>query len=471
MKAERGINMDAESVFRTMTLREKIGHTVAVRHNSLIALPDLEKHLKENPYGAVWAMGNSKLIETGNEDILDTGVSKSERYKRWFKKANSYLKTPLLVGIDAGRGAQYKISDLSETSNATGIGATGRPELAKEHGVCVASEIRCAGANWWWSPVIDLASRFLAVNIGRAFSDDRQLLAEMACSQIEGIQSQGVAAAAKHFPGPGTREYRDSHIAYSVNKTRYEEWEKTQGVIYEKVINTGVYSIMVGHMAFPAVDDTKVGGNYVPATLSYKIITGLLKNKMKFNGVVITDAIGMAGLSTLFEPGRLYVELLKAGNDVVLGPTSLDYIDVVGKAVLEGELPEERVNDACMRVLALKEKLGLLSENYQDSTIINEEILGKTRAMNRRVAENAVTLVCDKNGKLPISAGSVGKVAIICSAHTKDIVDRVNTMKVEFEKRGAVVNVRRRLGSDEESRKIAEENDLIIYAAFIGVHA
>ncbi len=455
-----------------LTLREKIGQTVIARQNVIIQRNDLLDYIQRNPYGGIYTMtvSNKKLDAENLADEKSGYVSCSYDYRKWYKKLNNNLKIPLLAGVDAETGSKAKFNDLSATCNATEIGATNMPELAFEHGACVARELKSAGINWWWSPVVDLASRFNAVNIGRSFSDDIELSIKMACAQIKGIQSQGVAATVKHFPGPGTREYRDSHVTQTVNVTPFDEWENAQGKIFKAAVDAGVYSVMAGHAAFPAVDNTKINGNYIPATLSYEIITGLLKGKMGFNGVVVTDSLAMNSICTVYPHEKLYIELLKAGNDVILGPTKLDYIDAVERAVLAGELPEERINDACIRILNLKEKLGLFFGEDSKEYEVNDEIICKTGEMNRKVAENSVTLICDKNSRLPFKSSKVKNVAIICSTHDETVFDELQVMKGEFKKRNANVILQRRLKSKDECEKLALENDLIIYAAFLAPH-
>lgn len=161
-------------------------------------------------------------------------------------------------------------------------------------------------------------------------------------------------------------------------------------------------SIMTSHMAFPACDPTKINGKYVPASASHKMIMELLKGEMGFKGVVVTDAVKMLGLCTMF--GTLedvYVAALKAGNDTILG-VNANYIDVIEAAVNKGEISEERINDACQRVLDMKEKLGLFDEptyhNTDDITTLN----AIAATLNKQVAEKAITLDVNRAGLFPL---------------------------------------------------------------------
>jgi len=230
---------------------------------------------------------------------------------------------------------------------------------------------------------------------------------------------------------------------------------------------------MVGHTRFPAVDDTLLNDEYIPATLSSKIIIDLLKKDMGFDGVVITDGIGMKGLSLAYESRRLYVELLKAGNDVILSPTDFkEYIDVIEEAVLNGYISEERVDDACTRVLNMKEKLGLFDKEFEIAETLPEEVLERTAIVRRKIAEQSITKICDKNNLIPLSSDKIRKVVGIYLGHNEaSCKSLTEQFTKEFKKRGAEFKMQRFL--DEEVKhdeknsgiKIAEENDLILYLA------
>ncbi len=482
--------MNAETMLGKMNLREKIAQTAIIMQSFLLKQDDIEGHLKSNPYGGITAKRNlvlNRIDEAGKTDITDktdkaTKEDKpdndkvvklcSEDYKAWFKEISKHLKINPIIAMDAEKGAKDIFDDMTMTAGAPALGAAASEELAYKIGECVAAEIKHAGVSWLWSPVVDLSSRFNSVNIGRVFSDSAELQKRLACAQIKGIQSKSVAAGVKHFPGTDLEEYRDAHITQTVISGSLNEWERSQGMIFQAAVDADAWSVMVGHVAFPAVDDTKMNGAYIPATLSQKIITGLLKNKMGFKGVVLTDSVVMAGLSTFYPREKLYVELLKAGNDALIGLAKPDYVDIVEKAVLSGELSEERINDACMRMLRLKEKTRVPTSHTDTCSVPESKnrIIERTHNVNMEIAEKALTLVCDNKNRLPFRKDEVKHAAIICSTHYDEFIDNLQVMKSEFEKRGALVSIQRRLKSVEECEQIANENDLIIYAAYLGAH-
>lgn len=289
-------------------------------------------------------------------------------------------------------------------------------------------------------------------------------MTRLARAEMLGCQSVGVAATAKHFPGADEMEYRDPHTSFQMLHCSLGSWKQRQGKIYQNLIDSGVMSIMTSHMAFPACDPTKVNGKYIPTSASSKIITELLKGEMGFQGVVVTDAVKMLGLNAIFGSLQdVYVAALKAGNDAILGVDS-DYIDVIEDAVKRGEISEDRINDACQRVLDMKEKLGLFENptyhNTDDITSLNE----LAASLNKQVAEKGITLDVNRAGVFPLNKPIRNvHIVTICSDPAFEKQVR-NGLAAAFEKRGVHAEVTANLYSYEEIEKIAEQNDLIIYA-------
>ncbi len=454
----------------SMTLREKIGQTGVVRSDFVFKDKD---YLKKNPFGGIWTRHAHRYETAVNNaenkyaDGLDYRFTKE--CDDWIKELNADLKIPLLSAIDAETGANEAIPGCSMTPSAATLGGTQSEELTFKMGKQIATEALAGGANWIWGPVADNACMFAGVSLNRTYSNDMELSQRLIKAQIEGIQAAGVAATVKHFPGVDKREYRDPHFTQATIAYTVEEWEEYQKDIFQAAIDAGVYSVMTGHMSFPAMDDTMVQGNYLPTTLSYKMITELLKGEMHFDGVVVTDGIGMGALTQIYSGPQLYIELLKAGNDMLLGPTTADYIDVVEQAVLNGELPEERINDACQRVLDMKEKLGLFDDDYVSGGGVTPEMLEETRRVNQEVARKGMSLVCDKNGQLPLNKDKIKKVKIIYNGYSDNAFENLKYMKAAFEARGAECDVQRRVF--KEIKQIAEEYDLIVYTCYIGMHS
>lgn len=391
-------------------------------------------------------------------------------YKKYLEELGSYMKIPPLVGGDFAAGGCNVFEDLSGIVNATAIGAADSEELTFALGAAVAREIRCGGHNWRWCPVVDIANRNNTCCMRTFAIDDVERTVRLSKAYMRGMQSEGVAACAKHFPSEGRVEARDAHFTSTTNPDSMEVWRAEQGKVYQEIFDAGVYSVMVGHTAFPAADDTMINGRYVPATISKKIITDLLKGEMGFKGVVITDGIGMAALFSLMPYEELIVALVNAGNDVILG-SKLSSGDLIEQAVLDGRIPESRIDDACQRVLDMKEKLGMFEEGYYDLPYTSADVVPETKRINAEIARRSMTLVRDRHQLLPVKQETVKKVSIIISTHSDRFVTDLEALKAAFERRGIEVYMQRRLKNTPELKVISDDSDLIIYAAYVAPHA
>lgn len=450
-----------------LTLREKIGQTALMQGAIFMNMEDMKGYLKENPIGEVWHNCNTFMLAANLADVPIEHPETSEYYRKWARKMPEYLKVPPLIANDGP--TRPMATDLPGMQSLPLIGANDSEKMAENFGKLYADNAKALGVNWVWMPCVDIASRFSAVSIMRTFSDKKEKLVELSNAFIKGAQEGGIAMTIKHFPGADKEEYRDAHYVNTYIRTDLDEWRKEQGWVFKKLIEGGVHSVMVAHNAFPAVDDTKLGNNYIPASLSHKIVTGLLKEELGFEGVVITDAIDMGGLKTAYPDRKeMLVALINAGNDVLLNVKDLDYIDIIEKAVKDGRIAESRIDDACTRILNMKEKLGLFEET--EEVVMTPELYQRTTDFNQKVAENALTLECDLNHMLPLDPEKVKNVAIICSCHSDSFFQEMQVMKEEFEKRGMKVRLQRRLSSYDEMHEINEENDLIIYASYVMPH-
>lgn len=404
-------------------------------------------------------------------DLLAYGKVRinSALYKEYINEIGSYMKIPPLVGGDCVLGPANAFSDLSSICNALSIGAADDEELTFKLGAAVAREMRCAGFNWRWSPVVDMCNRN-ADCVMRTFAlDDFERTMRLSKAYARGMQSEGLAACVKHFPGADRYSARDTHFSPEAVLSTMDEWWSEQGKAFQEMFDDGVYSVMIAHSSFPAADDTMINGQYVPSTISKKIVTGLLKETMGFKGVVITDGIRMGGLYSLMPYEELVVELVNAGNDVLLG-CEVYSGDLIEKAVLDGKIPVSRIDDACQRVLDMKEKLGLFNDNYNEYPYKAEELVPETRKINEQIVKKSMTLVRDRKQLLPLKKENIKRVSVIVSSHSTTIMEDLEPLKKAFEARGIEVYMQRRLKNAQELKQISDNSDLIIYAAYVAMH-
>ena len=460
-----------------LTLREKIGQTVAMSPRVMANVTDIDGYFKENPYGGMWTAGHIKMDFVNLADDISTSgdidYDIDKKIRNFCGHVSKLLKAPFLSAMDAERGCGRTFPYFSDTPTNNGIAATCNPQAAYDIAKAIAREIKLSGTRWDWGPVCDNASPLRAVSLTRSFSSDIELSKKMITAYVQGVQSEDVAATLKHFPGADRDEYRDTHFTESLLMQSMEEWWERQGCLFAAGIDAGVYSIMIDHGGFPACDDTQIDGRYLPSTLSKKVITGLLKEKMGFKGVVITDAVGMGAVSSAFPSAEdYYAALYNAGNDVILGPDNDNYFELVEAAIANGKLSVERIDDACQRVLDMKEKLGIFDEDF--APVSDEErkaAVEHTAEVCRKYASKSITWMSRKNNLIPVKKENIKKVQLIYIGYAADVYQNLNAVKEEFEKHGAEVFMCEDVHSADHIKGIAEECDLILYFAHIAPHS
>jgi beta-N-acetylhexosaminidase len=304
-----------------LTLREKIGQTTICGGKLYLRFDDYKEYFKNNNLGVLWSCFEQR--EDFERVCSDMGKTVEGRYiddllKDLTNAINSSMRVPTMVAVDAGNGINKKaLPGHASLTTTTGLGATRDPELAFEYGKLLGEDLYISGIRWLWSPVADSTDHYEDL---RQVSADYENNVKILTAFIKGVQSSGVATCAKHFPGTDPFDCSDTHFCSATYAQSYEYWEKTQAREFKACIEAGVDSIMVGHVTFPAVDDTKINGKYLPCTLSKKVITDLLKDKMNFKGVVLTDDAAMKGMRTIYSDAEACVVAINAGIDMILSP-------------------------------------------------------------------------------------------------------------------------------------------------------
>lgn len=452
---------------KELTLREKIGQLGNYRSTTCMKMLK-ENHKDAYLIGSIWGAGSMDMDVI--KMIGDSAVGKRPPARTQWEFMNEFnkkAKVPTITAMDCIRGIQYLFNDLSRLMCAPTVAATNSEDIAYRTGKSKAQEFKCAGAQWLWAPEVDLSSRYCSIALGRKYSDDPELVTRMAIAEGKGMQDYGVAATAKHFPGEDGKEYRDAHTSRATLRMSMEEWEAGQGKVFRDVIDAGVYSVMVSHLAFPACDNTKIDNHYIPSTISHKVVTELLKGKLGFKGVAITDAIGMHSLADIFGGDiiKCSVACLNAGCDVILNCPE-DFIDGIEQAVLNGEIAESRIDDACQRVLDMKEKIGVFNGPIEEMDV--QAVVAENTALINETAQKALSLVCDNRKMLPLNPEKYKNVAIIFSGfgHT---FERLGSMKDEFLKHGVEnVTIVKGLQSVVQTETLSAENDLMLYVSYMG---
>jgi beta-N-acetylhexosaminidase len=308
-------------------------------------------------------------------------------------------KVPLLIGVDEEQGLVSRLPYLTGFPGNMALGATNRPEDAREAARVTGVELRAVGINQNYAPVADVNVNPANPVIGvRSFGSDPQLVSRLLVAAIEGYQSAGVAATAKHFPGHGDTD-TDSHTGLPVIRHSRKTWERIDAPPFRAAIQRNVDAIMTAHIVVPGLDSS---GD--PATLSRAVLTDLLRTRLGYGGVVVTDSLQMAGATKKYGAAGAAVRAVTAGADQLLMPMDLpDAYAAVLRAARAGKIPRSRIDEAVTRILRLKEQRGIFGKVRADPGKA-ERIIGadEHRAVVRRVAEHSITLVRNSGDVLPL---------------------------------------------------------------------
>lgn len=432
-----------------MSLRDKILQTLVIRVN--------KDKFDPRKVGAAFTFG--EIITEADEVGLDGA-------RKILAEYIDHADIPVLITSDFENGCGSMLKGLTPFPYMMGLGATDSEEIAYNYGKATALEARSVGANWTFSPVCDLNlnPRNPLVNV-RGMTDDPELAIRLLKQVIRGMQENGLAACAKHFPGDGV-DYRDQHIVTTDNTLPFAAWKKQHGRVFQELIDDGVYSVMVGHITLPDYQkEVFANGMKLPATLSKELMTNLLKKEMGFGGVVVTDALGMGGyLGWYPDRRRANIESFKAGADMMLWPSE-HYVDDMVEAVENGYVPMARLDDAVTRILEMKEKLGMFDQDNHAIKLTPKDV-AFVKETQQACAEQAVTLIRDDNKVFPLDREKVKKIAVLPVTHHEPAFEVGAHLCDELRARGFAVDYYREYMPESEVFALGEKYDIILYALF-----
>jgi len=333
---------------------------------------------------------------------------------------------PLFLSIDQEGGVVKRIPGGTNLPGQMALGATGDTALAEAAGQLTGEELKALGIQINFAPVLDINSNPDNPIIGiRSFGSDADLVTRLGLATIKGLQQSGVIAAVKHFPGHGDTTV-DSHLGMPVlthNRARLDAVELKP---FRDAIENGVEMIMTAHIAFPAIDNEHVtslkDGKSVPipATLSKKVLTGLLRGELGYEGLIISDAFTMNAIAEHFGENKAVERAVSAGVDIILMPKdSAAAHQTLVNAVKSGKIPDESIHASVKRILELKAKYGLFERSQtlaQKLNALNGVIGSKQhRAVEQEIAERAVTVLAGREGGLPDQIQQGDRVVILAA--------------------------------------------------------
>ncbi|MFP4444064.1 MAG: glycoside hydrolase family 3 protein [Spirochaetia bacterium] len=374
-----------EHTLNELTVEQKVGHLLC---------PEDRKYSPEDWKDIIqkYNIGTAFLLKQPEEIIR--------------KKTKIIQKSgpiPLLIAGDLEHGNQVCEDTGTIFPWSMAQAATGDPESAYKTGVATGIEGRDCGINWTYAPVTDLNYNYMnGVTMLRSYGDNPEHTRAMSEAFIKGIQQDGrIAATPKHFPGDGV-DSRDQHRVTSLNTLPFRQWEETYGKVWKGVIDAGAFSIMIGHIGLP---DYEIPGEdpekALPATLSYKLQSELLRKHLGFTGLIVSDAAPMIGMTTRVTADRQAVEFILAGGDNYLFARPKEDYHLLLEAVKNGTVPEEILEDRVRHVLECKARLNLHDESKVFGTQATKEQILIHRGWAKEIAEKALTVLRKPEGGVP----------------------------------------------------------------------
>jgi len=404
--------LDDEAIFwvlairNSLTLKEKIGQ---------LFIPICVDYRKKNLQRLL------RYIPGGIHQFIGTPL-KTLRKTAEFLQENSSV--PLLMTADIDFNIDNNFLEGTHLPNQLGVAATGDISMARRMGTVAGREGRYCGLNWSFTPNVDISYNFRnRVVSTHSFGSNPETISDMAREYITAMQLEGMAACAKHWPGEGTDD-RDQHLVTIRNYMDMKHWRKTFGNVYKAVIDSGVKTIMSAHITLPAYyrekyPDTTPNG-ILPGTISKELNIDLLRNEFKFNGLIVSDATSMAGLTSQGPREQIVPMVIENGCDMFLFSVDDDLdLAFLMKGAESGRLSEERIEEAVTRVLALKASLGLHKQRKQGIFLPPEserKHYFRTKEhiqWEMEIAEKSITLVKDTQSLLPLIPEKHRKILII----------------------------------------------------------
>lgn len=395
-----------ETVISGMDLDEKIGQLFVI----LKAVPGVD----ENRIREMLAQSHQGGLRWQGGD-MPTVYNQNTTFQR-------LSKIPLLIAANCDDGGNGCLKEGTFVATAAECGAGEGTENAYHLGLVAGREASAIGCNWMFNPVVDIYKNWRNTIVNtRAFSSDAEKVLSNARAYIRGVKdaNPNMACTAKHFPGDGVEEL-DQHLALGVNTMDPEEWEASFGKVYRALIREGLEAIMVGHIALPAmsrklrpgIEESKI----MPATLAPELLTDLLREDMGFNGVIITDATHMVGMTAMAKRSEAIPGAIAAGCDMILFANDVtEDIGFVKAALADGRLTEQRIDEAVRRILAMKTHLNLSREEtlIPDPALMEKVGCEEHKAYSRQAADSCITLVKDTRKYLPINPEEKKRVFLV----------------------------------------------------------
>lgn len=400
-------NKWVDSVFNSLSEEEKIAQLMIVRLSSIDGASRKPVFYEKAVTEAI------KQYNIGGVCLFQGGP---QQQAALINRLQSIAKTPLLISIDAENGLGMRMDSVAGLPRQMMMGAVGDPSLIYEYGRWVGEQCKRMGIQLNYAPVVDINNNPANPVINdRSFGEDKHKVALYGIQYMRGMQEVGVMACAKHFPGHGDVAVDSHYDLPVVNKSR-KALDSMELYPFRQLIQAGVAAVMVAHLSVPAIDNTA----NTASSISYKNVTGLLRNELGYTGLVLTDALEMKGVSKYSAPAEVSVQSLLAGNDMLCLPGDIPgSIDRIKDAVKQNKLSREIIDSRVKKALLAKYQYGLSAFKPVDPNRLIEDLNRKTSDMTRLIAENAITLLRNDDPSIfPLRRGR--RVAYVGVGISKD---------------------------------------------------
>lgn len=426
-----------------------------------------------------------KGIAAGEFGGLMCRAMKTEELIRLSKVLQTNAKIPFLIAGNMEAGMDQCCETGTRVGCQMSIGATREVENATALGRVIGEEADALGMNWAFAPVIDIDNNWRnPITNTRTYGSDPRLVADMGAAYVTELQKHGVAASIKHFPGDGVDE-RDQHLVTSVNSLDAQEWMDTYGAAYQKCIDAGALTVMAGYIMQPAwsrkLNPALKDEEILPGALSKELLTDLLRERMHFNGTIITDSSAMAGLGCAMSREQALPACINAGCDMILFAKNMEEdLGFVRSAVEKGSISPDRLDEAVARVLALKAALHL-PEKREAGTLIPslkraQQVVGSKEHWQAagKVADASITLVKQEKDLLPITPERYPRILVYpkeggATDLAFGVETRVGAVVDRLKKEGFLVDVFQPAkgfeGIEAPMSDVIDNYDLLIYVA------
>src|SRR5687768_87898 len=461
LEAERWV----AATLKKMTLDEKVGQLIVSSFRAEYLSTDspeyeaLVKLIHEQKIGGFHVFGGTEVVPDVLLDAHYGTVTLGQPLAAAsiLNRLQAIAPYPLLITADFETGAGFRLEGATGFPRNMAFGAAGDEKLAQEAGRITAVESRAIGVHVNFAPVVDVNNnpRNPVINT-RSYGEDPDLVGKLGASYIRGLQSAGMLATLKHFPGHGDTDV-DSHLGLPIIKDPRESLEKTEFPPFKAGIAAGAGAIMTAHIEMPALDPTPA----TPTTLSAPIVTGVLRREMAFDGIIYTDSMGMAGVTALYKPGEAAVRAIKAGNDIVLhSPDDGAAFAGIRAAVQSGEIPAAQLDASVERVLRAKARAGLHRTRAVNLDALANIVGGRAhQAVADEVSQRSITLVRDRKNQVPLKAARDAQILYL------SILDSPGNWRIAAPSRTFIPELKRRWSNvtavELSERSTANEIELV----------